>query len=68
MQKIQKSTKEWQAILPPDLFYISRQKGTEPPFSGRYLNCKDEGIYRCACCNNALFSSKTKFDSKSGLS
>ncbi|HET6304492.1 MAG TPA: peptide-methionine (R)-S-oxide reductase MsrB, partial [Myxococcota bacterium] len=45
---------------------VCRGKGTEPPFSGRYWNCKEDGVYRCACCGNELFSSDTKFDSGTG--
>lgn len=52
--------------LPEDLFHIAREKGTEEPFSGKYWNTHEEGIYRCAVCKNVLFSSDAKFDSGTG--
>tara|TARA_B100000029_G_scaffold51006_1_gene46423 strand:- start:11544 stop:11921 length:378 start_codon:yes stop_codon:yes gene_type:complete len=45
---------------------ICREKGTEPAFTGKYWDLKDDGIYRCVCCEKELFSSKTKFDSGTG--
>lgn len=50
----------------PDLYRIAREKGTEPPFTGRYVDAKNDGMYHCAVCNAPLFSSDTKFDSGSG--
>ena len=47
-------------------YYITQQHGTEPPFSGKYLNNKEKGLYRCVCCDANLFSSETKYDSHSG--
>ena len=52
--------------LPPDLYYIAREKGTEPPFSGTYLHEKQAGTYHCAVCGQPLFASSTKYDSGSG--
>ncbi|GAB6140948.1 peptide-methionine (R)-S-oxide reductase MsrB [Methylosoma difficile] len=52
--------------LTPEQYHICRLKGTEPPFSGKYTDCKLEGIYHCVCCGNALFASETKYDSGSG--
>ena len=52
--------------LTPEQYEICRNKGTEPPFSGEYLNTKSTGTYNCLCCGNALFHSDKKFDSGSG--
>jgi len=57
---------EWKKKLTEDQCFICRMKGTEPPFSGTYNNCKDSGIYQCICCDTELFSSETKFDSGTG--
>jgi peptide-methionine (R)-S-oxide reductase len=65
-EKIWKPEEEWRAQLTPDQFQVTRRKGTERPFSGEYNDCKDEGIYRCVCCGNALFNSHTKFESGTG--
>ena len=66
MKKIVKSEKEWKEQLTPQQFEVTRKKGTEPPFSGEYNDCKVEGIYKCVCCGSELFSSETKFESGSG--
>ena len=52
--------------LTPEQHNICREKGTEAPFSGKYWNLKDKGIYKCICCETELFSSDTKFDSGTG--
>ena len=57
---------EWRDKLTPDQFAICRLKATEPPFTGRYVDCKTPGIYRCVCCGNPLFDSDAKYDSGSG--
>ena len=62
----EKSEEEWHKKLTPEQFRILRQKGTESPFSGRYLDNKKKGKYVCAGCGEVLFSSDTKFDSGSG--
>ncbi len=64
--KVVKSEAEWREQLTPEQYQVCRQKGTEPAFSGRDWDCKEDGIYRCACCGNELFDSKTKFDSGTG--
>ena len=63
---ITKTDAEWREKLTPEQYQICRQCGTEPAFSGAYWDCHDAGIYRCACCGNALFDSEAKFDSGSG--
>ncbi|AKM78481.1 MAG: Peptide methionine sulfoxide reductase MsrB [Candidatus Wolfebacteria bacterium GW2011_GWE1_48_7] len=52
--------------LSPELYHIAREKGTEAPFSGKYWDTHEKGIYRCAVCGTELFSSDTKFDSGTG--
>jgi len=64
--KVNKSEQEWKQELTPEQFNICRKKGTEPAFSGEYWNCKEKGVYRCACCGMELFGSGTKFDSGTG--
>jgi peptide-methionine (R)-S-oxide reductase len=64
--EIVKSEKEWKDVLTPSQFEVCRNKATEPPFTGKYTYCKDDGIYRCTCCDNELFSSNAKYDSGSG--
>lgn len=57
---------QWLDKLTPEQFSICRLKGTEPPFTGKYTNCKKAGIYHCVCCGSSLFDSETKYDSGSG--
>lgn len=57
---------EWKKKLTPEQYAVLRERGTEAPFSGTLLHEKRSGIYRCAACGNALFSSDTKFDSGTG--
>jgi peptide-methionine (R)-S-oxide reductase len=61
-----KTEEEWKKLLSPNAFDITRHADTEIAFSGAYWNQHDKGIYRCICCDNALFSSDTKFESGTG--
>lgn len=65
-EKIFKSDKEWEQELTPEQYWVMRQKGTERPFTGKYNQTKEHGIYRCAACGNVLFKSDTKYNSGSG--
>ena len=65
-EKIDKTEKEWKKKLTSEQYRVLREKGTEAPFSGKYVHTKDKGIYKCAACGSQLFSSGTKFDSDSG--
>ena len=64
--KVVKTEEEWRKQLPSGVFEITRHADTEIAFSGKYWNLHDTGIYRCICCDNALFSSATKFESGTG--
>jgi peptide-methionine (R)-S-oxide reductase len=63
---IRKTEAEWKAQLSPDSYEVARRAGTERPFSGELLNVHDKGVFRCICCDTALFSSATKFESGTG--
>jgi peptide-methionine (R)-S-oxide reductase len=64
--KIAKTSKEWKEKLTPEQFEVCINKGTEPPFTGKYYNSKEKGTYKCVCCGESLFKSDTKYDSGSG--
>ena len=64
--KVEKTEEEWQQQLTPEEYEVMRRHGTEPPFTGKYVHSKEDGIYRCAACGNELFSSSAKFDSGTG--
>ena len=64
--KIEKTDAEWRESLTPEQYQILRQKGTEPPFSGQYCDQKVSGTYVCAGCEEELFASESKYDSRSG--
>ena len=65
-EKVNKSADEWKKQLTPEQFHVLREKGTERAFTGKYHDHHGEGTYRCAGCGLDLFSSETKYDSKSG--
>lgn len=65
-KKIVKNENEWKQTLTENAFHITRQKGTEPPFTGEYWDHHEKGTYYCVCCGEPLFSSDTKFESGSG--
>jgi len=64
--EISKSDEEWRQLLTENQFRITRKKGTEPAFTGKYHNCKESGVYLCICCDTPLFDSEHKFDSGTG--
>jgi peptide-methionine (R)-S-oxide reductase len=64
--KVEKTDAEWREELTPEQYEVLRRQGTERPFTGKYWNVKDDGIYRCAGCGAELFSSDTKFESGTG--
>ncbi len=64
--KVIKTDEEWRKELTPEQYRIMREKGTEAPFTGEYTDNHDTGMFKCAACDNELFSSGTKFDSGSG--
>ncbi|MHC4591548.1 MAG: peptide-methionine (R)-S-oxide reductase MsrB [Planctomycetota bacterium] len=64
--RVIKTDAEWKRLLSPEQYRVTRRKGTEPASSGLYHDLKDEGIYRCVCCGNVLFSSEQKYDSGTG--
>ena len=65
-EKIRKTDDEWRQQLTPEQFRITRKKGTEPAFTGKYNSSTEPGVYRCVCCGNVLFDSEAKFDSGNG--
>ena len=66
IEKIEKSDEAWREELTPEQFSVLRQQGTERAFTGKYWDCHDDGIYRCAGCGAELFDAGTKYDSGSG--
>ena len=66
VQKIVKTDKEWREVLTPDQYKVTRMKGTELPFTGKYYDHTGEGVYRCICCGNELFQSDARFSSGTG--
>ncbi len=66
VEKVVKTDQEWRKELTPEQYDVTREAGTERPFSGKYWNNHEQGLYRCVCCGNALFESDTKFESGTG--
>ena len=65
-QAKKRSDDEWREVLTEEQYRVCREKGTEPPFSGEYEQCKESGVYKCVCCGSPLFSSQAKFESGTG--
>ncbi|MEC9481967.1 MAG: peptide-methionine (R)-S-oxide reductase MsrB [Halomonas sp.] len=65
-KKVEKSDAEWRAQLTPEQYHVTREKGTEPPFSGDHEVSGEQGIYHCVCCGAALFENEHKFASGCG--
>lgn len=64
--KLHKTDAEWREQLTEEQFYVTRQAGTEPPFSGQFVEHNEQGVYVCVCCKKPLFASDAKFDSGCG--
>jgi peptide-methionine (R)-S-oxide reductase len=65
-ERVTRSDAEWRKRLSPEQYEVCRRKGTERAFTGIYWDCKDQGVYRCVCCEQELFSSQAKYDSGTG--
>jgi len=65
-ETVPEEDKKWKEILTEEQYMVTRKKGTEAPFTGKYYNSKEKGIYACICCGNDLFSSETKYESGTG--
>ena len=66
MSKIVKKDEEWKELLNQESYRVTRQSATEKPFTGKYWDFNKEGMYKCICCGEDLFESKTKFDAGCG--
>ena len=66
MTKITKTNDEWKKSLSEDSYKVTRESGTERPYTGKYWDFNEKGVYKCICCNEPLFESQTKFDADVG--
>lgn len=66
MAKVSKSEQEWRDQLSSESYHVTRESGTERPFTGKYWNSTEPGVYNCICCGHELFRSETKFDAGCG--
>lgn len=64
--RLTRTDREWREQLTDEQYRVCRQNGTERAFSGRYVDCHDDGVYHCVCCNRPLYDSNAKYDSGSG--
>lgn len=65
-EKTLKTDEEYKRDLTPEQYQVTRRKGTEPAFSGKYWDHHEHGVYKCVCCGNPLFQSETKYESGTG--
>jgi len=65
-EKVDFTDAQWRERMSDEQFHVCREHGTERPFTGKYWDCKVDGVYRCSACGEPLFSSETKYDSGSG--
>lgn len=65
-EKLSKPLPDWKKVLTPEEYHVTREKGTEAPFTGKYYDSKEKGIFQCVCCGADLFSSEAKFNSGTG--
>jgi peptide-methionine (R)-S-oxide reductase len=66
VERVEKTIDQWQRQLSPEQYEVTREAGTEEPFTGKYAEYEGDGLYGCVCCGTVLFDSKTKFDSGTG--
>jgi len=65
-RRVDRTDDEWREQLTPEQYQVCREAGTERAFTGKYWDCKEDGVYRCVCCDQELFDAGTKFDSGTG--
>jgi len=66
MTDVKLSDEQWREKLTPEQFEVCRCSATEPPFTGKYVDCKTDGVYQCSCCGQGLFDSANKYNSGTG--